>query len=106
MKYEGKEAGDDDTEDIMTLRTMLNFERAYELEMKQETGMKDEFGKTYRKMPNGKTLKDSLHSYFIAMTKEKAEHIKTKINLEGFLNFYKSSGMKQAFITEFKRRIG
>jgi len=106
LKYEGKEAGDDDTEDIMTLRTMLNFERAYELEMKRETGMKDEFGKTYRKMPNGKTLKDSLYSYFIAMTKEKAEHIKTEINLEGFLNSYKSSGMKQAFIVEFKRRIG
>ncbi|CAA0147436.1 MULTISPECIES: AAA family ATPase [Flavobacteriaceae] len=106
LRYEGKEAGDDDTEDIMTLRTMLNLERAYELEMKRETGMKDEFGKTYRKMPNGKTLKDALESYFIAMNREKAEHIKTEVNLEGFLNSYKGSVMKAEFIKEFKRRIG
>jgi cobaltochelatase CobS len=106
LRYEGKEGGDDDTEDIMTLRTMLNLERAYELEMKRETGMKDEFGKTYRKMPNGKTLKDALHSYFLAMNKEKAEHIKTEVNLEGFLNSYKGSVMKAEFIKEFKRRIG
>jgi cobaltochelatase CobS len=90
----------------MTLRTMLNLERAYELEMKRETGMKDEFGKTYRKMPNGKTLKDALESYFIAMNREKAEHIKTEVNLEGFLNSYKGSVMKAEFIKEFKRRIG
>lgn len=106
LKYEGKEAGDDDTEDIMTLRTMLNMERAYELEMKRETGMKDEFGKTYRKTPNGKTLKDALESYFIAMNLEKAQNIKEEVNLEGFLNSYKGSVMKQEFITAFKRRIG
>ena len=106
LKYEGKEAGDDDTEDIMTLRTMLNLERAYELEMKREMGMKDEFGKTFHKIPNGKTLKDALESYFLAMNREKAEHIKNEVNLEGFLNSYKGNVMKQEFIKEFKRRIG
>ncbi|WP_242446432.1 hypothetical protein [Nonlabens agnitus] len=85
---------------------MLNLERTYELEMKRETGMKDEFGKTYRKMPNGKTLKDALESYFITMNREKAEHIKTEVNLEGFLNSYKGSVMKAEYIKEFKRRIG
>ncbi|TGV03661.1 AAA family ATPase [Flavivirga rizhaonensis] len=106
LKYEGKEAGDDDTEDIMTLRTMLNLERAYELEMKRETGMKDEFGKTLHKIPNGKTLKDALESYFLAMNREKAEHIKSEVNLEGLMNKYKGSVMKPEFIKEYKRRIG
>ena len=105
LKYEGKHAGDDDTEDIMTLRTMLNMQRAYELEMKRETGMKDEFGKPYLKVVNGKTLKDALESYFLAMNREKAEHIKVEVNLEGFLNSYKGSTMKQEFIKEFKRRV-
>ncbi|MBL6445391.1 hypothetical protein JMN32_03675, partial [Fulvivirga sp. 29W222] len=51
LRYEGKDANDDDTEDIMTLRTMLNMQRTYELEMKRELGM-------VKNMPNGKTLKD------------------------------------------------
>lgn len=106
LKYEGKDSGDDDTEDIMTLRTMLNLERAYELEMKRETGMKDEYGKTFKKVPNGKTLKDAIESYFLAMGREKATKIKTEINLEGFLNSYKGTVMKQEFIKEFKRRLG
>lgn len=106
LNYEGRSNNDDDTEDIMTLRTMLNLERIYELEMKRETGMKDEFGKTFRTIPNGKTLKDALESYFLAMNPEKANHIKEEINLEAFLNSYKGSTMKQEFITEFKRRIG
>ena len=106
LRYEGKEVGDDDTEDIMTLRTMLNFQRAYILEMKRETGMEDKYGKTTRKLIGGKTLQDSLESYFFAMNREKATHIKEEVNLEGFLNSYKSSMMKQEFIKEFKRRIG
>ncbi len=105
LNYEGKSLNNDDTEDIMTLRTMLNIERIYELEMKRETGMKDEFGKTYKKVPNGKTLKDALESYFLAMNQEKGIQIREEINLEAFLNSYKGSTMKQEFITEFKRRI-
>ena len=104
--YEGKEFGDDDTEDIMTLRTMLNMQRAYELEMKREMGMADEFGKPYKKVVNGKTLKDALHSYFMVMTPEKAEKVKQDVNLEGFLNSYKGTVMREEFLKEYKRRIG
>lgn len=106
LRYEGKEQEDDDTEDIMTLRTMLNLQRAYELEMKRETGMKDEYGKILRKVPNGKTLKDAIDSFFLAMSKDKAEHIKAEVNIEGFYNSYKGGVMKEEFIKEYKRRIG
>lgn len=103
--HEGKDADDDDTEDIMTLRTMLNFQRAYVLEMKRELGLPDEYGKPYKTLKNGKTLKDSLYSYFLAMNIEKATIIKEKINLEAFLNSYKGSVKKKAFKEEYKRRI-
>ncbi len=38
LRYEGKGKTDDDTEDIMTLRTMINLQRGYELEMKRLVG--------------------------------------------------------------------
>ncbi len=106
LNYEGRSSDDDNSEDVMTLRTMLNLERIYELEMKRETGIKDEFGKSHQNVPGGKTLRDSLESYFMAMNFEKAEFIKDKVNLEGFYNSYKGSVMKKEFIKEFKRRIG
>ena len=106
LRYEGKEAGDDDTEDIMTLRTMLNMQRAYELEMKRETSLKDEYGKTFKKLINGKTLKDALESYMGAMNKDKALNIREAVNLEGFYNSYKGKVMRDEFLMEYKRRIG
>ncbi len=106
LRYEGKRQDDDDTEDIMTLRTMLNIQRGYELEMKRETGMQDEHGKIIPKVPGGKTLKDALESYFMAMNRDKAEHIKNEINIEGFYNSYKGGVLKEEFIREYKRRIG
>jgi MoxR-like ATPase len=104
LRYEGKNTDDDDTEDIMTLRTMLNFQRAYELEMKRETGMKDENGKVIRNVPGGKTLKDAMESYFMTISKDKAERIRTEVNTEGFYNSYKGKEMKENFIIEYKRR--
>ena len=104
MRYEGKEGNDDDTEDIMTLRTMLNLQRAYDLEMKREVGFKHENGMVYMKVPNGKTLKDGLDSYFSTMNKDKAQHIKNAVNIEAFYNSYKGGEKKEAFIIEQKRR--
>ena len=106
LAYEGKAQGDDDTEDIMTLRTMLNMERAYELEMKRATGIKDEDGKSYPNVRNGKTLKDALESYFMVMNPEKASKIKVDVNLEEFLNRYKGSVMLAEFKEAYKKRIG
>ncbi len=106
LSYEGKDDGDDDTEDIMTLRTMLNLERAYVLEMKREFGLENEHGKRYKRVPNGKTLRDGLESYFDTMNREKAEKIKLDANIEAFYNSYKGAGMKEQFMAEFKRRIG
>jgi len=106
LAYEGKKQGDDDTQDIMTLRTMLNMQRAYELEMKRITAMKDAHGKPYRNYPNGKTLGDALQSYFMVMSADKAKKIKTEINLEGFLNTYSSAAARKAFIQHYKERLG
>lgn len=106
LSYEGKDATDDDTEDIMTLRTMLNLERAYVLEMKREFGLENEHGKKYRPLVGGKTLKDGLESFFMIMNKEKAEKIKTDVNIEAFYNSYKGAGMREQFMREYKRRLG
>lgn len=103
LAYEGKEDSDQDSQDIMTLRTMLNLQRNYELEMFRETGITDKDGNTHP-MQSGKTLRDGLESYFSVLGKEKAHHIKTRIDLEAFLNNYKGSEMKPQFIAEYKRR--
>lgn len=104
LQDEGKE--DDDTEDIMTLRTMLNIQRAYELEMLRETGLKDHRGKLVRKMVNGKTVKDAFESYFLVMNRDKANKIKEQVGIEGFYNSYRGKNEKDEFIKEYKRRIG
>lgn len=106
LRYEGKAAHEDDTEDIMTLRTMINLQRGYLLEMQRETGMKDEYDKIVRKLDGGKTLKDGLESYFRTMNPEKAQHIKEAVNIEGFYNSYRGKVKKEQFIEEYKRRIG
>lgn len=104
LRYEGKDSSDDDTEDIMTLRTMLNLQRAYVLEMQRETGMRDSTGKVYSKVPNGKSLKDALESYLNVMSRDKALRIREEVNIEAFYNSYKGKVMKDEFIREYKRR--
>jgi len=104
LNHEGKDMSDDDTEDIMTLRTMFNFQRVYELEMKRALGLKDANGKTYIPHKRGKTLKDSLESYFSMMSPDKATIISERVNLENFYNKYKSSENKQLFEFELTAR--
>lgn len=99
LRYEGKGDNDDDTEDIMTLRTMLNMQRTYELEMKRELGMA-------KKVNNGKTLKDALESYMDTMSQDKARKIAAEVNLEAFYNSYKGKAMREVFQIEYKRRQG
>ncbi|WP_299243085.1 AAA family ATPase [uncultured Aquimarina sp.] len=106
LKYEGKDNTATDMEDIMTLRTMLNFQRIYILEMLRNTGIKDAAGHTLRVVQGGKTLKDCIASYFLVMNKEKADHIQKEVNIEEFLNRYKGAEMMQGFIEEYSRRNG
>lgn len=65
LNYEGTADTPNDAEDIMTLRTMLNFQRIYELELLRETGTQTKQGGVLRKVRGGKTLKDALESYFL-----------------------------------------
>lgn len=104
LRYEGKQEQEDDTEDIMTLRTMLNIQRAYELEMLRETSIKDHSGNLHDKVKNGKTFKDALESFFSVMSKDKAMQIRTEVNTEGLYNSYRGKVMKEAFVSEYKRR--
>ena len=107
LRYEGKtEREGAAMEDIMTLRTMIQLQRVYELEMKRELGLDDPFGKPIKKVPGGKTLKDGLESYFLAISKDKADHIKATVEIEGFYNSYKGRVLKEQFLNEYKRRIG
>lgn len=106
LKYEGKDTTANEMEDIMTLRTMLNFQRIYIQEMLRTTGIKDTTGHTQPIVRNGKTLKDCMDSYFLVMNKEKANHIQKEVNIEEFLNRYKGAEMKQVFIKEYTRRNG
>lgn len=103
IKYEGKTAGDE-TEDLMTLRTMLNLQRSYELEMLRETGIKNAQGKVVSKVKQGKTLKDGLESYFSIMNREKAAHIQETVGIEGFYNSYRGRTSRDEFIKEYQRR--
>lgn len=104
LLYEGDTNADMETEDIMTLRTMINMQRIYELEMMREMGIKDRNGNIHHTVANGKTLKDCLESYFWTMGSEKASHIKKEVNYEDFINNYKGSVSKDEFIKEYKRR--
>lgn len=104
LEYEAGKGNDGDMEDIMTLRTMLNFQRIYVQELLRDTGIKDVFGNTRRPVKNGKTLRDCLESFFNVMGKEKAHHVKTEVDLESFLNSYKGADSKPDFIKEYQRR--
>jgi cobaltochelatase CobS len=106
LRYEGKEQSNDDTEDIMTLRTMINLQRGYELEMKRLIGAKNEEGNIISKVRHGKTLKDGLESYFFVMGTDKAKKIKEDVNIEGFYGSYLGGENRELFIKEFNRRKG
>ena len=104
LNYEGGSPTEQDTDDIMTLRTMLNFQRIYELELLRETATLTKEGLRFRKVPNGKSLKDALQSYFLEMSIDKAIHIKNEVQLETFLNSYLGAEKKQIFIQTYKKR--
>lgn len=104
LEYEGKGEQEQDTEDIMTLRTMINMQRIYELEMLRETGIKDASGRIHRKVVQGKTLADCLQSYFATLSKDKATRIATEVGLIGFINSYKGAAERQSFMQEYTKR--
>jgi MoxR-like ATPase len=104
LKYESKDEDDDETEDIISLRTMLNLQRGYELEMMREFGLSDPEGNRYDRVLNGKTLRDGLESIFYTMTKDKANKIKADTGIEGFYNSYKGRDQKDLFVNEYQRR--
>lgn len=102
LAYEGTTGMD--TEDIMTLRTMINIQRIYELEMLREMGIRDTNGMNYHTVKNGKTLKDCLDSFFWTMSREKAHSIKQAVDYDNFINNYKGAIGKEEFIKEYHRR--
>ena len=103
LKLEGKEEDQDDMEDLMTLRTMMNLQRIYELDMKRRTGIQEN-GKRLEKLPNGKTIEDSLKSYFLPFSKDKANKIREQVNLEGMINTLKDRNAIPEFKKEYDRR--
>ena len=102
LSYEGSKGKEMD--DIMTLRTMLNMQRIYELQMRRIMGLKDSNGNRLPTTDHGKTLEDCLHSYFLVMNEDKAKAIKAKINIETFINQYLDGNAKKEFRKEYQKR--
>ncbi|HEX8548627.1 MAG TPA: AAA family ATPase [Cytophagaceae bacterium] len=73
-------------DEIMTLRTMLQVNKIYHLEMKRELGL-------ISKVPQGKTLIDALGSYFGVMNRDKADLLKVNVNFDLFKNTYRDRGI-------------
>jgi len=76
------------SQEIMSLRTMLQLNKVYLLEMERETGKKP-------KVKGGKTLKDALDNYFGVMPKDQAIQIKEEVKLDAFTRSYKD---REAFL--------
>lgn len=73
-----------ESEEIITLRTMLNANRVYYLEMEREIG-------NAPKVPKGKTFRDSLESYLAAMADpDEADRLRDKCKLDEFFNSYRN----------------
>lgn len=104
IKHEGNQGNADDLEDLMSLRTMLNFQRIYELEMRRVTGITVASQAPLERVNGGKTLKDCIESYFYAMNEGKASQIRDEIDIQTFYNSYTGGEERKDFITEYQRR--
>ena len=91
-----------DPDDLMTLRTMIHFNKIYELEMLRSTRLEDKNGNTHPRNERGKRLRDSLESYFMAMSQDKAMMIREDLQIIDFYRTYPAG--RQEFIAEYKKR--
>ncbi|MGB3463951.1 MAG: AAA family ATPase [Cyclobacteriaceae bacterium] len=94
-----------ETETIMTLRTMSNMAKIYELEMLRLTQMKDSRGKIVPDHSNGKRLKDSIESYLNLMPDEVAHTFRLNLSLETFYNRYRDRDSMKSFRNEYTKRL-
>lgn len=74
---------EEESGDIITLRTMLNMNRIYTLEMEREIGKVPQ-------VKGGKTLKDSIESYLQLLDEDVQEVVKEKVDLKNFYSTYKN----------------
>ena len=73
--------------------------------MKREIRYEDKVtGKTHTEVKNGKTLKDSLESYFYTMSSDKANEIIENENIQSFYNSYRDKDGKMDFAQELAKR--
>lgn len=73
-----------DSEEIITLRVMKSMSRTFFEEMERETGAKP-------KVPEGKTLKDSVESYLASIAdEEERKEVREKAEVDFFFNTYKN----------------
>lgn len=93
LDYEKTDASNQDAEDIMTLRTMLNIQRAYMTEMRREIG-------ELEPNKNGKTLIDAFESYFSLISYDKVQEIKRVVDFKNFANTYRST---ETFLADYKK---
>lgn len=100
--HEGQQGNESET--TMTLRTMLNMQRIYEVEMLRVTQTKNKLGKKLKINQKGKTFKDALESYFYSMNTRLANDVKEDLEIETFYNSYKSKKHRDEFVAEYLMR--
>ena len=83
------------SDDIMTLRTMLHFNKVYVLEMERLTNKRPA-------VANGKTLKDSLESYLSLMSPDIQDKVRTAVSITSYYNTYRNA---KSFLAEYEKRI-
>lgn len=82
-----------ESEEIITLRTMLNANRIYHLEMQRKLG----------KIPpveGGKTLVDSIESFLATMDEDEREQVRDRAKIDDFLKKYDA---KERYLEDLKR---
>ena len=96
--------GLEEREDIMTLRTMLNIQRAYELEMIRVLELSEDPWLS-RRPDKGKSASDAFLSYFRTMgDRKRAKEIQGNVDFAEWQNSYRSSANLKSFQAEYAKR--
>ena len=88
----------EEADEILTLRTMLQMNRIYHIEMERELD-------NLTPVENGKTLRDSIESYLVVMDVDLANLIRERVDLRSFYNSYRDRDMYKKDLNDFKTGV-
>ncbi len=85
----------EEADEIMTLRTMLQMNRIFHLEMQRTLG-------NVENVEGGKTLKDSIESYMATMDEDMRQVVEEKVDFRMFSHTYKDMATYKNDLKEFQ----